>query len=701
MGLFSKTKIFVESFSTPLVEETPNMVQQSVLTSIRGERSISDDLIANTISGLGSNLKRYYRYGAEEYFYGVPTGSIKNQGASVSNVQNVISQEIGEEVLVDFSVFSTADGYYFALDFLLNTRGLNETTFVVSNPPAGATGATVFQYAKIVSSNQIELTYQDTLDNEIVETYVYSGSILEDANYYHVGYFKYDTAGEVDPSVTFYWFYSPEEGTYEVLEPYEEFDSNYFPVVPLRYNNSDYTVDNGSERYDTSRRLLRQLRLNIRELGNAINENPDIGDIDHAFVVMGISPATKNKAAQSYLYDFWKDKENVARYTKDDYDRWTDRDEDFKLKSPPSINTLSIAEAGISYNVELGWLYIESTFQSGTFAPDAEVGDVETEIIVRTPVSGQYYSYEDSSFIVRKQITAATYDEVEVRGLNHINYVYRSHTVDTSLANVVSSAADEDDFSDGMLIPLDIRLVENMRVVDRTDLANEAMRITFNCYVKQKLKWYQTTFFSVFVAIIGIVITIYTFGTTSASMGAWLGLGTGVTAAVVGAIALGVIMVGIRYGINYLADNVGIAAAVVFAIFATLALGNVGGANQSNMAQALSALQSGIDTGLQAYLDIGMRDIIDDYEALQREINQYEEEMNEFYAETSTAFLVDPFAIPDTTSGLALPNETAEQYYNTRIHIGNMAPIDKAHIENYVDNKLTLEGVATHYGIKV
>jgi hypothetical protein len=96
-----------------------------------------------------------------------------------------------------------------------------------------------------------------------------------------------------------------------------------------------------------------------------------------------------------------------------------------------------------------------------------------------------------------------------------------------------------------------------------------------------------------------------------------------------------------------------------------------------------------------------MRDIIDDYEALQREINQYEEEMNEFYAETSTAFLVDPFAIPDTTSGLALPNETAEQYYNTRIHIGNMAPIDKAHIENYVDNKLTLEGVATHYGIKV
>lgn len=696
MGLFSKTKIYVESFSTPLVEEAPNLVQQSVLTSIRGERSISDDLIANTITGLGANLKRYYKVGAEDYYYGVPSGSMKNQGASVSNVQNVISQEINEPVLVDFSVFSAADGYYFALDYLINTRGLNETTLVVSNPPSGAVGTTTFSYAKIISSNQIELVYIDSNLIELTEAYVYSGSILEDANYYHVAYFKYDNDGEVDPSTTFYWFYSPSEGTYEVLEPYEEFDSNYFPVVPLRYNNTDFTVDDSSERYDTSRRLLRQLRMNIKDLGDAINDNPDINDIDHAFVVMGISPATEVDAAKQYLYDFWKNKEGISTYKKEDFDQWDARDTEFKKASPPPINKLSIAEADISYNVELGWLYIESTVQSGSIG---DIGDVTTEIIVRTPQGGQYYTYEDSSFVVRKQITSGSYDEVEVRGLKHVNYVYRSHTVDTTLANVVSSAADEDDFSDGMLIPLDIRIIESMRVVDRTDLANEAVRITFNCYVKQKLKWYQTGFFQVFVAIVGIVLTIYTFGTTSASMGAWLGFGTGATAAVVGAIALGVITVGIRYGVAYLIDALGIEAGFVLAIFAAILAFAPGG--QGVSATLLGALQSGITSGIQTYVDMQMRDILNDYDALQREINQYEEEMNEFYKDTSTAFLVDPMAIPDTTSGLALPNETAEQYYMTRIHLGNMAPIDKVHIENYVDNMLALEGVATHYGIKV
>lgn len=700
MGLFSKTKIYVESFSTPLVEEVPNLVQQSVLTSIRAERSITDDLIANTISGLGTNLKRYYRYGSEEYYYGVPSGSMNNEGASPTTVQNVISEEIGEDVLVDFSIYSTADGYYFALEYLLGTRGLNQTTLVVSNPPSGAQGETVFSYAKIVSTNQIELTYTDEFLNEFTETYAYSGSILEDAKYYHVGYYKYDANEEVDLSVIYYWFYSPDEGTYEVLEPYEEFDSNYFPVVPLRYNNADLTVDDGSERYNTSRRLLRQLKLSISELGSAVNANPDIGDIDHAYVLMGISPNTQIKAAQSYLYDFWKDKENNSTYDKEAYDQWNDRDEDFKLTAPPPINSLRISEAGTSYDVELGWLYIKSTLLTGVIEPDAEPDDVNTEIIVRPQVTGQYYGYEDSSFIVRKQITANSYDEVEVRGLNHINYVYRSHTVDTSLANVVSAAQDEDDFSDGMLIPLDIRLVENLRVVDRTDLVNEAMRINFNCYVKQKLKWYETGLFSAIVAVVGIVLTIYTFGTASASMGAWLGLGTGLTAAVVGAIALGVITVGIKYGINYLVDELGVAAGVVFAIFASIALGSVGG-DQTGLAQTLSALQSGIETGVNAYIDTEMSDIMDDYDALQREMNEYEEEMNQFYAETSTAFLIDPLGIPDSRSGLALPNETAEQYYTTRIHLGNLAPIDKAHIENYVDNMISLEGVATHMGIKV
>lgn len=699
MGLFSKTKIYVESYSTPLVEEAPNLVQQSVLTSIRGERNITDDLIANTVSGLGSNLKRYYKVGANDYFYGVPTGSMKNQGASINTVKTVIESEVGEEVAMDYAIYGPADGYYFSLDYLITTRGLDESTLVVSNPPAGAVGQTTLEYAKIISSNQIEINYIDSTLVDRTEIYTYPGSILEEASYYHVRYFLLDALGDPITSVPYYWFYSPEEGTYEVLEPYEEFDSNYMPVVPLRYNNTDYTVDDESERYDTSKRLLRQLKLSISELGDAINDNPDINDIDHAYVVMGVSPATTIPAAKGYLYDFWKNKEGSQRYNKEDHTQWLDRDTEYQDSAPPPINTLSIAEAGISYNVEIGWLYIDSEIKTGSINAEAKIGDVDTEIIVRNPSSYSGYSYENSSLIIRKQIGSNSYDEIEVKGLKHINYVYGSHTVDTTLGDVVSSAADEDDFSDGMLIPLDIRIVENMRVTDRTDLCYEAMRITFNCYVKQKLKWYQTGFFQAFTAIVGIVLTIYTFGTASATMGAWLGFGTGITAAAVGAIALGVITVGIRYGIAYLVDVIGLEIAFVLAIFSA-AIG-FAPAGEGIGAVMLGTLQAGIQNGLQVGMDMEMRDIMNEYDALQREMDEYQEEMDEFYASTDTSWLTDPMANANTTSGLALPNETPEMYYSTRIHTGNMAPIDKAHIENYVDSMIALEGVTIHQGIKV
>ena len=699
MGLFSKTKIYVESYSTPLVEEAPNLVQQSVLTSIRGERSISDDLIANTVAGLGSNLKRYYKVGATDYFYGVPSGSMKNQGASITTVKTVIESETGEDIAVDYSIYGPADGYYFSLDYLLTTRGMDETTLVVSNPPTSSVGQTTFQYAKIISSNQIELSYMDSLYVEHTEIYTYPGSILEEASYYHVRYFLLNEQGDPITSIPYYWFYSPQEGTYEVLEPYEEFDSNYMPVVPLRYANTDYTVDDDSERYHTSKRLLRQLKLNMNELGDAINENPDIGDIDHAYVIMGVSPATTIPAAKSYLYDFWKNKEGVQRYNKEDHAQWLDRDTEYQDSAPPPINTLAIGEADISYNVEIGWLYVDSVLKTGSISPEAKIGDVETEIIVRSSAYYSGYAFENSSFIIRKQIGSNSYDEIEVKGLKHINYVYRSHTVDTTLEDVVNAAADEDDFSDGMLIPLDIRIVENMRVTDRTDLCYEALRITFNCYVKQKLKWYQTGFFQAFMAIVGLVLTIYTFGTSSAAMGAWLGFGTGITAAVIGAIALGVITIGIRYGVAYLIDVVGLELAAILAIISA-AMGFAPTGEGIN-AVVLGTLQAGIQNGLQVGMDMEMRDIMNEYDALQREIDAYKEEMDEFYASTDTSWLTDPMAIANTTSGLALPNETPEMYYSTRIHTGNMAPIDKAHIENYVDSQIALEGLTIHQGIKV
>ncbi len=695
MGLFSKKKTYVESLAMPLVEDTPNYVQQSVLTSVRGERPIAEDLISNVINGLGANLARYYKYGRDEYTYGLPEGTLNQNYVVPETVKNVLDVITTKDTYIDYCVFGSPNAGHFAEDFLENTRGWDRATNIVANPPFTPVGTVTLGSAEFTNSTTIKLTYNHGTNlNPLVETEdITVPSVQLQDDYYHVSYFLYDAFGNVSTARE-WWFYRMADNTYDVLNVVQSPSTAYYPVVPLRHNSVDLTVDDGSDRYNTSKKLLQKLDLRISELGDGLNSNPDVNDIDHAYVMMGVSTQTTAKAGKDYLYRYFKYLSTNSAFDSKDYSIWDSLPSDEKKARTPPMNKVVIREADISYHVELGYLYIVNTITTGSIGG---LNAVDTQTLLNTRVEEADYAFETSELRIRKQVTATTYETLSVYGLKHINYVYGSHTIDTSLADAVNAATDPDDYSDGMIIPLNHSVLISMALTVRTELAYDAFKIVFNCITVLKLKWYQTEFFKFAAIIVSIALTIMSFGSAAASL-TWAAGLVGASSAVVGAVVLGALLIGAKYGIAYLVDALGIESALLIAIVVAISYFIPSGYIDPSL---LTVIQSGLTSGSQLAMDWEMTDIRNDYDALQREIEEAERELQELNEGLGTTGLVDPFAISNSTNGLALPNETPEQYYNTRIHFGNMASVAPLAVTNYVDNELHLEGLSVHYGIKV
>ncbi len=678
----------------PLVEDTPNYVQQSVLTSVRGERPIAEDLVANVIRGLGSSLARYYRYGRDSYHYGLPEGSNNRADVVPFTVAAVIKEEKGiRDITIDYSIYGSPEADYFSEDHLENIRNWDRVTGLVSNPPTPVPEPVYLDTTEFLSGSQIEIRYRVETVPETYQTETISITPIDlNGDYYHVSYFELSNDGLVI-DIRKWWFYREQDGTYPTLDYFPTETTPYMPVVPLRHNNVDFTVDDASDRYRTSKKLLNKLNVDITSLGSGINQNPDIGDIDHVYVIMGISTQTTSLAAKKYLFDFFKQQEANSRFKSSDFTRWESLTDEEREQRTPPMNRITIKEADISYNVEIGYLYITSELKTGT------IGNrhfVDTSTTLLSAESKNSFTFEKSYLTIRKQIGNSTYEELQVHGLKHINRVYGSHTVDTTLKDAVDSAADPDEFKDGMLIPLSFEIFNSMSLTDRTELAYDSIRIMFNCVTVQKLKWYQTSFFKFAAIVVSIAITIFSLGSLSASL-AWAASLVGSTSVIIGAVVLGVISIGVKYGVAYLVDVLGIESALILTVISAIL--TFTGTSYIDP-QWLAVVQTGFSAGTQLAMDWEMQDILNQYDALQREIEESTRELDEISEGLDTGSLVDPFAIANSNSGLARPDETPEQYYNTRIHFGNMASVAPLAIENFVGDKLTLEGLTIHYGLR-
>lgn len=286
--------------------------------------------------------------------------------------------------------------------------------------------------------------------------------------------------------------------------------ASYLPIVPIRtfkQNTNHVLKPDGGYRagasaqditlYEQSKRLLGIVGGDLDTITDAIQQNPDIGKIEDAFVSFTVDMATESSAGLAYLFAFWEEMSNQIAYGNIIF-AWSEYiNENDGLAAVQRIDV----ESG-AYDLRFAFNYAWGTVKNGSIGP---VGHCEKEVkldqvIERFPdVSGRKYRFH--IYYIRKQITSNTYKEIEVVGPQ------TGHGVRERYA-----ARSELDSPNGMSFPLDFTLLHTLSGADQSDLLMEALSLTIYTYEEQHLKWYETTAFAELIEFIGIVITLYTLG---------------------------------------------------------------------------------------------------------------------------------------------------------------------------------------------
>lgn len=660
-------------------EELPDTVRQSVLTSVARDRPISDDLIANTLNSLGTKVKSFYRYGRDEFHHGLPEGTLELKHANASTMNNILANIEGIPVVLNFMIFGKADPTYFAYEHL-KSLGWDSITNIVS-------GTRELDSTEWIDNTTIRIYYDDEGTPSQEDITVISTNYK--ANYYHVEYELND--GEVK-----YFYYEATDPTYEVLQVTStEKESQYFPVVPFIRDNVDLSVENiGDPLYDTSVRLCRKIGVNFKSVGESIQENPDVDQVDHAYMVIVAPIQSEHTATQEYLYNYFFHLAQIQVVNKGDYDSWNSLDS-FNTVLPP-INKIVInetendADGEGNYHVEVGFNYIEVDTVVGTIG---DVGTIERSTVINPRGETDDYAYETSYMIWRKQLTTTTYQELRVVGLKHVNHVYGSKHIDTTLEDSLSE--DNDDFN----LPIHIGVLEGMTLLRQTDVMNDSIRLCFNSVEKVKLKWYQTSIFKAIVIIVAAVITVM-FDPSGQTM-QWATAIVGASAPfILQVLAVAIINAAVAQGISLLVDVLGLENAAIMQIIYTVYQLSQGDFSEFSAELALQ-LQSGITQAANFYIKSESHAIMNEYDEMIAEQEEQQAELDELIEAFPTSTLLDPLSVLDSSTSLQNQFETPESYYNARIHAGNVGVLAFSEVQYYVEQKLQLEGVTDRNALNI
>lgn len=687
MGLFSRKKTYIESSTQLLVEDTPNLIKDATVNAVLNNRSIADDILASYLDGLAVKAKAMYRYGRDHYTYGLPNGSITYVTPKDSEVQAVIEAEIGKRVLINYNVVDDANPDFWAYDYMQSNRDWDYETNVVGNPPVVVTATVYFHRAETLGTDSIRIHYhyEDRYEQThyVTEDVTVSGFIPNHV-YYHTAYFVLDSLGEITGTRQ-YWFYDATVGNNPNLPVNEDFveQSPYYPIVPVREHKKDMTREDvrDTELYKTSKRVLDKISLKFNELGEGVNGNPGIGDVDHAYVMIGVNLQSDKQNSIVYLHDYFTYLVPLSRTTEADYLWWLANNGEV---STPPVNTVTIKDA--NYRMDLSYNYIRHDIVTGSIG---DIGFATRTNVIRTRKDTGTFAYETSSVIFRKQITLNTYEETEVYGIYHMNYVYAGDVVATSLEESINNEGDKNNF----IIPINNDVARNMGLMEHNALMYDSIRIVFNSKVTKKLKWYETGFFKIVTIVVAIVITIYSVGTMTETIFAAYAAGGAVAAAAAVAqmvIQAAVFSMAAEWVVDQLGIEVAFAVMLILAAYSytnnnpKLASGSVAGTPFSiDLLSITGAIQEGITGAMEDQL----QDILDEIEELAAEYDALMEEIEEM---DDNGLSIDPMEL--VQAGLYVdPYETTSQFYTRTIHTGNIGVLALDAPSVFVEGKLQLE----------
>ena len=595
MGLFSgKTVTSVASVAYNLAGDEanrPNFLKTTVASAITGNASsISEQITNSYLGGPAIKIRNFDNWASNSGYYDL-IGTVDSHLAisgtvDAEIVKPFITLEEGEFLDVASTQIAIADWLWWAEKHVLENRPDQFSTEWTAE-------ITVAPYL-------ITITYEDATTSTFAPVDFDPGSLYLVCDYSEVDFEEVaPVPPDTDPTLNViryqrrYFMYRQNSGnpTLDALFNSGSSFGGFVPFIPIRIANQFVSSANYTPLYKPSKRALKRvIGASFDDLVDSISDNPNLGDIDYAYVMFGVSLNVEEIACRRYIYEFfsamtenqvnngqvvWQDFHDqwmAAHASQLAWKAWSEganhsftftgsrpTTEPVRIPYPAmpsnSIQIASSKQNYINFNITINWNTQYETTGTGLIKPDAKAGDVwiELEPIIELPKletdtdastgmrSWRTRNVETDKLVINWQETNNRWKKMHIFGLRHENRIYAGKSVITTARSALSDSDET-----GFIIPLHDAIFKRTNLVDATQMATANAFIVFNCYVQKKQKWYQTGAFQILLVIIIIVVSIVfppaggaAGGTgilgANAAVGAAIGL-TGMVAIVVGAI---------------------------------------------------------------------------------------------------------------------------------------------------------------------
>lgn len=716
----------------------PDANKTGLLKALVEDSDITENVLEELTNSVGLRAERMFSYGGRTYAHGLPSGTFLAGSRGRPEVEAVLAGIEGGSVLLDYYHLGPPNDLHLGWLTLIQSHGYDPKTnklgvltsqkakdvflhdMAVVIPPAelmkfedgvlelwgnGPKGGVspsrpgLSGFLGSMVGHTPVTTDASAIDDYVLVQYAWEemelvdeGDQRYDRKVVKFGEFKIPITDAIANStedffhvkysingITKYWMYRLGAGTYPTLDKLTteppKVNGTFFPFAYFRYDKKSEIADTTTATYKTSKKLVKYLGMDYDAIAEAIDENPDIKDIQQAMLIMAVPANSKNPLERRYLFDFFdnlfykQDRQyatpvvsstNWLLNGQGDRSAIVIQDKRFKMQ---------LRDGGVFKRRTVGSIGKIGTHDSGVSTEPRTIETINsvTDEIIKHTINVQYHFY-------RKQISETLYDEILITGLQVQYFVYGEY----------ATTGDETD--DILLIPLDHSITENYSIKDRELLYARSMHYVFNSLQIIKLKWYQTGIFKAIMMIITVVITVWTWGAASPMMAAFTAA-TGIAITGFLAVLLFKIVAGLVVGMVFklfvkivgidLAFLVAIMAAA-YGLYSAIETGSFTGAP---FASELMQLSNGLVGGISGHVQDLMKDLMGEYEAF----NTYKDAVTKELETANKLLDQHSYLSPFTVFG-----ESPEDFYNRTVHAGNIGTASIRAISSYVDIALTL-----------
>lgn len=738
MGLFSSsTKTYVGTTISRVIEDkkfVPSTLSGTIKAIFaKPPGSIPEYVMEDLINSIGLTHKRYYKFGRDNYLYGLPVGKGISSNFGAELVKPILEQQEGQSIGIVYNFFGPYNYIHQAIWVLDNLYQYNYQTREI---PAMTAAKGYGCYLTGITLEMSQATYDSLAPDSLISrlstliaiepviafpdsnrkiraTYSYyymtpiqeneGGSFggrvddyvtvddIRDNNYdrnalwFHTAY-KYANQAQWK-----FWAYHIGSGTHYTLDHAldipPQVGGTYMPWVYFRYAKVRGNEDKSTTWYKQSKKLMKKISMDYDAVCDAIHQNPDIGDVEQAMMWWAVEADSADQQDREYLYKYFDKRFNEMGGQPYDL---THADltpnmvaslvndaamviQDYRFK-------MALSHRGMFRRVYQGTVGPVGFYHSGELllgveyvaTQSSEGGDVS--YITSAPLPSHYY---------RKQISEGWYEEILILGMEMKYFIYGDY-------NTTGDGDDDDTRTDLLQIPVDIELVKEMSLLQKEKFFSRTMQFIFNSRVTVKIKWYQSTFFSFLIIVVAFAIMVYTgqFEAMDAAITAMASLtGTQLITAIA---VTGLQYIAVSVALKLFIKVVGVKIAFLVAIIAMAAgvavnidPNGIGASIKEMLPNATDLLKVGQNLGraVTAEMQGDLTGMQKEMQSLQSEAQRLDKELraaaDEFYQNSNLAQFINPYEPP-------------EDFFNRTVHTGNIGMISIDAVGNYVERALSL-----------